>query len=54
MQKKSQSKEAERGSRSRSQRTSKSNIRPAGRGDPRQQAGGPEHRGADAHEDRNP
>jgi hypothetical protein len=29
-------------------------IRPAGRGGPAQQAGGPEHHGLDASEDRNP
>jgi len=29
-------------------------IKPAGRGGPAQRAGGPEHRGLDASEDRNP
>jgi hypothetical protein len=35
-------------------RSSSGQVHPAGRGGRAQQAGGPEHHGLDAHEDRNP
>ena len=39
---------------SRERGTGTGQIRPAGEGGSRQNAGGPEHRGGNAHEDRNP
>jgi hypothetical protein len=54
MQKKSDRKQSERGRRSKPLTPSESKLRPAGEGGPRQNAGGPEHRGLKGNEDRNP
>ena len=54
MQKKSHRKQSERGNRSKPEKARERQVREAGQGDNNQNAGGPEHRGLDGHEDRNP
>ena len=53
-QKKDDRKQSERGSHSKPTPPAEDQTREAGQGDKEQNAGGPEHRGLDEHEDRNP